>query len=117
MSNLFIEVVQENGTRNYRISDPVLSETKYTDKSTLYKALVKEYGRCISKMYVDVSGRPTQIGWCFARRELYSDYRLNKQIKSLSKEERDEKTFICVTWVSIHTRKPETQVIPHFAKF
>lgn len=114
MGNLFIEVVRSNVTKGYRITDPDFQETKYSDNGVLYKALVKEYGRCISKQYIEMGkiigyNNRVQIGWVFAKRETYTDAK--KPIK------KDRDTFICETWVSVHSKKPDIVTTPHFAKF
>jgi len=118
MSNLFIEVTQINEDIKCRLNDPVVSETKFSNTGELYRNLVKEYGKCVSKQYIDdPDGNTQQIGWVFEKREYYSDMRVMKDIRSLSKFEKDVRTFMCTTWVSVHSREPETKVIPHFLKF
>lgn len=118
MSNLYIETVSLNANNGYHMGSPVFEETKYTNMGELYRALVKEYGRCSSKLYIgDVSGKSVQIGWVFQKRVYYSDLRLNKSMRSLNASERDFYTFIKETQVSVHTAKSTTTVINHFAKF
>ena len=103
MSNLFIETVSVNADKNYRINDPEFTETRFDTIGELYRSLVKEYGRCQSKQYVDGSdGKPVQVGWVFQRREKYTDC--------------NEK-FLMETWVSVHTAKPTVKTTNHFAKF
>lgn len=102
MSNLFIETVSVNQDIGYRINDPEFNETKFDHMGQLYKGLIKEYGRCTSKQYIDVNGKPVQIGWVFQKREKYTDCK---------------QTFLMQTWVSIHTEPPTTTITPHFAKF
>ena len=67
------------------------------DIGDLYRFLVKEFGRCISKMYIDrlqVNGRMAEIhcGWVFAKRMKYED----------SKD-----TYLREVWVSV--RNAETK--------
>ena len=53
-----------------------------------FKALVKEFGRCISRQYVDGSnGKAISIGYVFQKREFYSD---------------TKESFIKETWVSLY---------------
>ena len=118
MSNLFIEIVSYNASNGYPVNFPNFEETKYSNKTELYRAFVKEYGKCTGKQYIDSpKGKRVQIGWIFEKRELYSDVRLGKSIRSLDKEAKEKYTFILETWVSVHTAKPETKTINHFAKF
>lgn len=114
MSNLFIEVVYTNETKHYRISDPEFVETRFSNKSELYRSLVKEYGKCVSKVYIDDG---VQIGWVFERRVKYDDVRSSKAFKHMSKIERDNCSFICSTWVSVHMAKPMVTTQNYFAKF
>lgn len=101
MSKLFIEVVGVNRTENYRMYDNIFEKTIYDNKGELYHALVKEYGRCTGKMYVDMGGKSTQIGWVFLKRAKYSD----------------KGTFLQETWIGVHSEKPTTKVTPHYIKF
>lgn len=108
MSNLFIETVSVNLTKGHRINDPEFVETRFDTKAALYRSLIKEYGGHVRKMYTELGGNKTvQIGWIFTKRERYVDVSLPRSIKRLSKRELDEYTFLCETWVSIHTKKPE----------
>ena len=119
MSNLFIEVIQVNESVNYRIGDPQFEETKYSNKNELYRALLKEYGRCIGKQCIDdePSQLPRQVGWIFEKREFYSDCRTRKSMKSLNSIERESRTFVCQTWISVHKALPTKTIQYHFAQF
>jgi hypothetical protein len=117
MSNLYIEIYQTNETAKFRIDNPKFEETKYSNKGALYRALEKEYGRCTSKILVETSGKPQQVGWSFEKREYYSDVGIGKPIKYLNKKERDSLTFMCGTYVSVHTALPEVTTKHYFAKF
>ncbi len=116
MSNLFIEISGTNDTKNYRIYDNIFEETAFANKGELYRALVKEYGGCTSKMYVDVCGKAVQIGWVFSKRVLYDDAKV-KSVKGLSDKDRDNNSFICSTWISVHAEKPTVKTTYHYAKF
>lgn len=102
MSNLIIETVSINADKGYGINDPEFNETRFDNMWQLYRSLVKEYGRCQSKQYIDVNGKSKQVGWVFQKREKYTDCK---------------DTFLCETWVSVHTQKPEVILKPHFANF
>jgi len=114
MSNLYINVSQTNETKHYRINDDEFQETRFDDKSELYRSLVKEYGRCVSKMYI---GEGQQVGWVFEKRVKYDDVRSSKSLKHMTEQERDRCSFIMATWISVHTQKPTVTTVEHYAKF
>ena len=47
----------------------------YTDnRGRLFREMQRDYGRCVSKMYVDeIDGQPSAIGWVFSKRMQYED--------------------------------------------
>ena len=62
-------------------------ETFTDNKGELFKSLQKEYGRCVSKMYIDLKdGSTKEIGWVFQKRKKYEDC---------------EKTFLLETWIQV----------------
>src|SRR6266581_7034903 len=117
MPNLFIDIAQVNETKHYHLCDPSFEETRFDDMGELYRSLVKEYGKCVSKQYIDINGKSTQIGWVFEKRVVYDDVRLGRSLKHMTPEARDKCSFICSTWVSVHSEKPTVVTTPHFAKF
>jgi hypothetical protein len=114
MSNLYIDIAQTNETKHYRLYDSDFQESMYDDVGELYRALIKEYGRCVSKQYI---GEGVQIGWVFEKRVKYDDVRAPKAFKHMTPVERDKCSFIMATWVGVHTEKPTKAVINHYAKF
>ena len=88
-----IERHNEEDERRSRIGDSGdPCETKYETPGKLYKALLKEHGRCISKVYVDIDSTQKQIGWVFLKRRPYDDT--------------PRETFLCETWVTVHSGAP-----------
>jgi hypothetical protein len=86
-----------NQTEGYQFGESEWFKPFTDDLGQLYRSLVKEYGRCISKVYVDqlqVNGRMTavHVGWCFLKRMKYED----------AKE-----TYLREVWV--HVRNAETK--------
>lgn len=63
------------------------------DIGRLFKALKKENGKCVSKIYEDKNNK--QIGWVFQRKLRYEDV---------------DEHYIRETWVTVHEKKPETKV-------
>ncbi len=53
------------------------------DRGCLFRRLSREFGRCLSKVYV---GEGTPVGWVFEKKALYDDTR---------------ETYIMETWVTI----------------
>lgn len=74
MPNLYARETYINATKGHGISDGPWYET-YTDaRGELYRAMRKEYGRCVSKVYVDRPGaEPLAVGWVFQGRQRYED--------------------------------------------
>lgn len=65
-----------NETKGHRFGDGEWYEP-YTDSlGHLFKEMQREYGRCVSKMYLDgPDDKPIQIGWVFQKRMEYEDAR------------------------------------------
>lgn len=63
-------------TRGYRF---VEFTDEFDDSWTtgeLFRAMQKEYGRCVSRVYVDTAdGKAQPVGWYFESRQPYSDAR------------------------------------------
>jgi len=101
MENLFIQEIWLNKTLSYSCGESDVYETFTSNKGELFRHLQKEYGRCISKLYID--SRPDKekvVGWVFEKRTNYTDVK---------------KTYLLETWVSIHTQEPVTYIKYHYA--
>jgi hypothetical protein len=56
-----------NRTRGHLICEGIEEDTSFAE-------LQKEYGRCISKVYVDTpDGKAKPVGWVFVKRQRYTD--------------------------------------------
>jgi len=71
-----VEVTVSNKTENYILFEDVqewdngLCETP----AEVYKAALSEYGRCVSKMYIDgKDGKAKHVGWVFEKKCRYED--------------------------------------------
>lgn len=72
--NLFINESYINKTQNYCYGESEFYETRYNNLSDLYKFLVKEFGRCTGKMFIDTKeGKTRQTGWVFIKKVKYED--------------------------------------------
>jgi len=69
--------------------------------TAVYKAAIKEYGRCVSKIYMDTNDpkKPCYVGWVFEKRRRYEDA---------------DKYYIQETWIAPLT-KYETKVVVEYA--
>jgi len=98
-----IYVKQEylNKTEGYSFGDSGVYESRFEKVEEVFKFCQKEYGRCLSRVYVDgENGVPFAIGWVFERVDKYEDTGEN---------------YIKETWVSLHEKEPE-KTIKHFYK-
>ena len=82
-----------NRSENYRIYDDVLDigDLYLGDEPSIgdiFRAMRNEYGRCTSKVYVDLhDGGVAQVGWTFEKREKYQD---------------SEDTYLQETWITLY---------------
>lgn len=89
-----------DATRDLYLGESEVYESYFDTPGEAFRALQREYGRCVSKVYVDTpDGKVQAIGWTFVKRERYCD---------------SPKTFLRETWVTLH-EKPDTVVrTPHY---
>lgn len=71
-------LVQEsfvNATKGYRFGDSEPYEIFTENIGVLFASLQREYGRCVSRIYVDLESEPQPIavGWVFQKRMRYED--------------------------------------------
>lgn len=81
--------VSVEGKKRYQIGTSGWYESFAEETGELFRACQREYGRCISRMYVDVAvafhkAKAKAIGWVFEKRKQYSDC---------------DKTYIQETWI------------------
>lgn len=85
-------------------SEGPVYESAHETISSLFLALQREYGKCVSKQYRDVTvdGKPVvkQIGWVFEKRTAYEDSWLIKKGQP--------KTFLQETWIEVFAEAPVT---------
>lgn len=89
-----------NATKGYRFGDSGPYEPYTTDLKRLFRSMSKEYGRCVSSVYVDgENGKPIRVGWVFQGRVRYEDAR-----ESWPK---DEQSYLREVWVTFLERPDE----------
>lgn len=88
------KVEQINTDKNYIYESFTIAIDKDTTKQQLFKQLMAEYGKPVSKVYIG-NTKPIAIGWVFHKRIQYDDC---------------NKTFLQETWVSLE--ETATTAIP-----
>lgn len=73
MGNLWIQETFENATTEVVFGESRPYETYCETRGELYRDLRGEYGRCISKVYVDRGAEVIPVGWVFQKRMQYED--------------------------------------------
>lgn len=94
-----LNIILTNEDKGYQFSEwtEQLDSTHMGEDATMgeiYRAVQEEYGRCKSKVYVDVDGGPPkQVGWFFVSRQEYED-------------SRDHETYLRGAWVTVGEYRP-----------
>lgn len=68
-----IKETWQNVTEKYISGDSSFYVPFTEHRGELFRALQKENGRCISKMYKDYNDQAIVIGWVFEKRAKYTD--------------------------------------------
>lgn len=90
-------------TRNAQFGSSEWYEPFHADNiGALYRDLLKEYGRCTGKIYVDPKGggQPIQQGWVFLSRQAYEDSRRTPP-----------ETYLREVWVEVSVIEPERRMV------
>jgi len=88
-----------NQTAGYRFGDTEVYESGFDQAGPLFKAMQCEYGRCVSKVYIDgKDGKPRQIGWVFQKTVEYEDARADWP--------KDRREYVREVWVTLHSKPP-----------
>lgn len=97
MSNLWVEETWINADKGYGAGESGVYETYTDDRGELFRAMQKQYGRCVGKFYI---GDGVGVGWVFNKRTKYDD---------------SPETFLLETWVAVHTGPPTRTVEYNYA--
>jgi hypothetical protein len=90
----YIEITADN--KIYSLGESGLFEPFIDNILQLFRTFQSEYGKCISKLYIDLPDSDAHpVGWIFEKRVKYSD----------SKE-----TYLQQVWVTLHDDEPEYTV-------
>lgn len=95
--NMLISESFVNATKGYHLGEESEPYEAFTDDvGKLFRSLMREYGRCVSSVYVDTkNGKSKRIGWVFQKRMKYEDC---------------DETFIREVWVTLHDAPPERTI-------
>lgn len=99
---MLIQETYINATEGHGIGESDEYEPFTNNPGELFRALRKEYGRCVSRVYVDApeGGLPIVVGWVFVGRQKYEDD--------------PKQTYLREVWVTCLERKTEIKRIPHY---
>lgn len=101
-----IKNINTDEERRYRIGDVEPYETFTDNIGRLFRSLQREYGRCVSSMYVDLpNGEIKRIGWVFRKREEYSDWRPSSRF---------DRYYVREVWIALHDSLPEHRTTYHY---
>lgn len=97
---MLIQETWVDRSNNVRTGESSLYEPFTEDTGALYRHCMKEYGRCVGKVRIDLPGGSSKaIGWVFQKRQKYDDC---------------NDTFLLETWVTLHDFEPERTVKHHY---
>jgi len=88
---MLVSIDYVNDTEGYRVGDSGTFEPWTEEIGKLFLSFQREYGRYVSKVYVDSDGSGKAIGWVFNKLVSYTDC--------------DEK-YMQSTWITLHNTKP-----------
>lgn len=72
---MLVQEVYVNATSGSRFGKSDWYEPFTENVGCLFRDFQQEYGRCISKVFIDTEKGVIQIGWVFQKRMLYEDAR------------------------------------------
>jgi hypothetical protein len=102
----YIWVMEEavDATRGYRLGSSEPYESWFTCGKRLFAACQKDYGRCTSRMYVDLAnGTAKHVGWVFQKLKEYED----ADRAGLKGKDR---YFLQEMWISLHKGPPQRTI-------
>lgn len=91
--SLYVQETYINATEGYSFGESDVYETYFDTTGDLYRNCVREFGRCVGKVYVDPvdGGPPLQRGWVFQGRRRYED---------------TNEPYLREVWVMVHDAPP-----------
>jgi hypothetical protein len=98
---VLISEVFVNKTKGHRFSETDPYEPFTDNIGELFNCLKKEYGKCVSNIYIDTTNpnKPKKIGWVFEKKMQYEDCK---------------EFYIREVWVTLHEKPKEIKEIFHY---
>lgn len=90
MANIWVQEEYVDGTDHSMIGGGDPQESRFDNKGDLFRFCLRQFGRCVSKVYVGEKN-PREIGWVFEKRVKYTD---------------SPKTYLQETWITLHSAPP-----------
>jgi len=98
MKKILIEEETVDRKQNAIYYQSGVYETRFDNVKRLFEFCQQEFGRCTSKVYIDVKGKAMAIGWVFEKTEHYTD---------------TKEPFKAESWITLHRREPK-RTVKHF---
>lgn len=93
---LWIQETFVNETEGYQFGESEVYETCADSRGEPFRDLQQEYGRCVSKMFIDTADGVKTVGWVFQ--------------KVMGYENDPTKKYVRTVWVSLH-KGPPTRIV------
>ena len=90
MENISIKETWVNRTKNYIVGETEYYESFTDNVGQLFRSLQKEFGRCTSKVYIDLPNEVNPVGWVFVKMVKYDD---------------TDDYYLQETWVTVEQKK------------
>ena len=107
MTALHIQETFINKTKDAQFGESDIYEAFTDDVGRLFRDMQREYGRCVSKVYIDTADGVKATGWVFEKRMRYEDARGNDPERDFYTRE---------VWVTLHDA-PDTVTREHHYHF
>lgn len=88
---LLVNEVYTNETEKYRCGDSGYYQPFTDNLGKLFLTYQRDYGRCISKVYIDKDNKSFAIGWVFEKKVKYEDC---------------NEFYLQHTWITLHNSEP-----------
>lgn len=103
---MFVSEVYLNATEEHLMWESGVYEAYTNDIGQLYRGYQKDYGRCISKIYVyiDPDNQSQPVGWVFQSRAYYNG------------PDEPDGDYLREVWVTLHDAPDTVITTPHYHK-
>jgi len=96
--SLYVQETYVDETREAIFGESSAQEAFTDNVGELFRSCQREYGRCVSRVYVDrLDGTSVAIGWVFSKKMQYEDAK---------------KFYVRSVWVTLYEEPPRTELVP-----